>query len=247
MDKYRIRFSKTGRAKYISHLDLLKIFTRMARRTGLDLVYSQGFNPHAELVFSAPLPLGMTSEAEYLDMQLEGPANEDELLGLLSGSLPEGIVPLKIRHLEPGEGNVMRPVAFCRYRMELSFPDAAFREIFPEKLRRCLEGNEPIITAKKSKSGVKNVDIRPLIHSFGEDFCSIAEHGCVFTAVLAAGNEANLRPEVALRGIIDKINGVDAAETVETCENGPDGERISCEIDRVHKLEYLDGACVPLW
>ena len=69
----------------------------------------------------------------------------------------------------------------------------------------------------------------------------------MFTAVLAAGNEANLRPEVALRGILDKINGVDAAETVETCENGPDGERISCEIDRVHKLEYLDGACVPLW
>ncbi|MBO7407933.1 MAG: hypothetical protein J6V14_09920, partial [Clostridia bacterium] len=97
------------------------------------------------------------------------------------------------------------------------------------------------------KSGVKNVDIRPLIHSFGEDFCGISECGCVLTAILAAGNEANLRPEVALRGILDKINGVDDAGAEETRENGPDEGRISCEIDRVHKLEYLDGACVPLW
>lgn len=247
MEKYRIRFSKTGRAKYISHLDLLKIFTRMARRTGLDLVYSQGFNPHAELVFSAPLPLGMTSEAEYVDMQLSGPADTDSIMELLRGSLPEGIVPLKIRHLEPGEGNVMRPVAFCRYRMELSFPDAASREIFPEKLRRCLEAGTPIITAKKSKSGVKNVDIRPLIHSFGTDIADIPECGCAFTAILAAGNEANLRPEVALKGIFDKINGVDAVESAETRENSPEIMQISCELDRVHKLEYLDGACVPLW
>ena len=247
MDKYRIRFSKTGRAKYVSHLDLLKIFTRMARRTGLDLEYSQGFNPHAELVFSAPLPLGMTSEAEYLDMQLSGPADEDKLMEMLSGSLPEGITPLKIRHLEPGEGNVMRPVAFCRYRIDASFPDGVSREIFPEKLERCLGGGEPIVTAKKSKSGVKNVDIRPLIRSFGEDLTPVSERECTFTAVLAAGNEANLRPEVALKGILDKINGIDTAAVAEDREKCAEDAPISCEIDRIHKLEYLNGALEPLW
>ena len=79
MEKYRIRFCKEGRAKYISHLDLLKVFTRCGRRIDLDLEYSQGFNPHAEIVFSAPLPLGMTSEAEYVDLNTISNTHRDSI------------------------------------------------------------------------------------------------------------------------------------------------------------------------
>ncbi len=247
MEKYRIRFRKEGRAKYISHLDLLRIFTRCARRTGIDLEYSQGFNPHAEIVFSAPLPLGMTSEAEYADLQLAGPADEEKLLKTLVTSLPEGISPVKITRLEPGAANVMKNVSYCRYELFVSFGDPAEREIFPGLVRSCLDGEKPVMTAKKSKSGTKVVDIRPMILSFCDGFSAVGDNACTFGAVLAAGNEQNLRPEVALRGICDAIGGKTAVNGAsDRADDDPDVS-VGCKLTAVRKLEYLDSDKRPLW
>ena len=250
MDKYRIRFSKDGRAKFLSHLDLLRIFSRLARREDIDLVYSSGFNPHAEIVFSAPLPLGMTSDAEYVDLLLNGPADENELMEKLSRSLPEGIRPLKIRRLEQGEPNVMKNVEFCVYDICVEFEDERSCNIFPEAVVRCLSANEPVFTMKKSKSGTRLTDIRPLICEFGGDLRASEGGNYEFRAVLAAGNENNLRPEAAFRGIIDKINGIDPAEG-EGNGSGDGGEGaenvLSCRMLSARKTGYLDREKKELW
>ena len=247
MEKYRIRFCKEGRAKYISHLDLLKVFTRCGRRIDLDLEYSQGFNPHAEIVFSAPLPLGMTSEAEYVDLQLAHETDPDKLLELLKRSLPSGIVPLKIRKLEQGEGSVMKPVRYARYRLEARTGGNITPEIFSDSVKRCLDSNEPVMTAKKSKSGTKVVDIRPMIVSFGTDFNVIDGNNMSFEAVLAAGNEVNLRPEVAFKGIIDKLNGTDPSKAPEDAALDETNAPVSCKLLTARKLEFLDFEQKPLW
>ena len=247
MEKYRIRFCKEGRAKYISHLDLLKVFTRCLRRIDVDLEYSQGFNPHAEIVFSAPLPLGMTSGAEYVDIQLKDETDQEGLLSLLKNSLPSGLTPLKIRKLEQGEGSVMRPVRFARYRLTARTGENITPEIFCASAGRCLESNEPVMTAKKSKSGTKVVDIRPMIVSFGTDLCVSKGLEFSFEAVLAAGNEVNLRPEVAFRGLIDKIGGVDPEKAAEIASDGADVTAFPCELLSSHKIEFLDQAQKPLW
>ena len=65
MYKYTIVFSKTGLVKYISHLDMLRLFKRAFRRAGIELAYSQGFNPHPKMGFAQPLSLGYEAEAEY--------------------------------------------------------------------------------------------------------------------------------------------------------------------------------------
>ncbi len=250
MDKYRIRFSKDGRAKFLSHLDLLRIFSRLARREDIDLVYSSGFNPHAEIVFSAPLPLGMTSDAEYVDLLLNGPADENELMEKLSRSLPEGITPLKIRHLEQGEPNVMKNVDFCAYDICVGFEDARSCNIFPEAVERCLSGNGPVFTMKKSKSGTKLTDIRPLIREFGQDLRASEDGSYQFRAVLAAGNENNLRPETAFRGIMDNINGIDPAEADDGGNDGGEERAenlLSCKILSARKIGYLDRDMKELW
>ena len=255
MAKYRIRFSKTGRAKYVSHLDLLKVFTRCARRIGLDLEYSQGFNPHAELVFSAPLPLGMTSDAEYVDVSLNSETDPHELLELLKKSLPEGIEPLKIRMLEPGEGSVMRPVRFAKYKITAGYGSFSLHEdhpeIFPEIFRSaiglCLNGNEPVLTLKKSKSGTKLADIRPMIESFGEDLECSGDGTCSFSAVLACGNEVNLRPETAFKGIIDKINGFEPGGNAGDVTGDAQTRRLPLEFLAAHKIEFYDAEKKVLW
>ncbi len=250
MEKYRIRFSKDGRAKFMSHLDLLRMFSRLARREDIDLEYSSGFNPHAEIVFSAPLPLGMTSDAEYVDLQLAGEVDENELLDKLARSLPEGIRPFKIRHLVPGEPNVMRNVEYCSYLISVRFGDERSREIFPESVKNCLSDENGIFTMKKSKSGTKYVDIRSMIREFGTEFDVVDGDECTFRAILAAGNENNLRPEVAFRGIIDKINGIDADNAAENDSIGRNDlpeTAVFCDMLSARKLGYLDKNGNELW
>ena len=69
--KVRIEFSKTGSMKFIGHLDVMRYFQKAIRRSGIDVSYSQGFNPHQLISFAAPLGVGLTSDGEYMDMQVE--------------------------------------------------------------------------------------------------------------------------------------------------------------------------------
>ncbi|MBR5280471.1 MAG: TIGR03936 family radical SAM-associated protein, partial [Clostridia bacterium] len=168
MTKYRLKYCKESGMRFISHLDLLKLFSRAARRCRLPLSYSQGFNPHPELVFNAPLPLGVTSEAEYVDLSLDEDLTEEECLKRLSSVLPEGIRPLTVRKLAEREATVMKYVCACQYRLTISVQGITPAS-FVSGIRERLALEEPIMIMKKSKSGVKETDIRPLIRTFFED------------------------------------------------------------------------------
>jgi radical SAM-linked protein len=88
---YRMKFSKTGRAKYISHLDLMRCFQRCIRRAELPIAYSEGFHPHMLIVFAAALSLGFESECEIIEIQLSKELPFDEVKDRMNAILPEGI------------------------------------------------------------------------------------------------------------------------------------------------------------
>ena len=69
--KIRIRFMKRGTMQYVGHLDLMRLFQKVFRRSGFDVAYSNGFNPHQQMSFASPLGLGLTSIGEYLDVSLQ--------------------------------------------------------------------------------------------------------------------------------------------------------------------------------
>ncbi|MBQ4627993.1 MAG: DUF2344 domain-containing protein, partial [Clostridia bacterium] len=87
----RIVFSKTGYAKYISHLDLTRCMARMFARANVPIWYTEGFNPHPYMVFSAALPIGVYGENELLDIKLNEKADYKELLDRMNKAAPEGI------------------------------------------------------------------------------------------------------------------------------------------------------------
>ena len=91
MDKLRLRFEKTGRAVYISHLDLMHTLQRAFSRAGLRLKYSEGFNPHPQISIALPLSVGVASVCEILDFRLLTEADPAELPARLSAVMPEGI------------------------------------------------------------------------------------------------------------------------------------------------------------
>jgi len=88
--RFRVKYSKGPEVRFISHLDMTRVWLRAISRAGLPVAYSQGFSPHPKVSFGPPLPLGVTSQGEYLDIQLDRPASPETIFGL-QNHLPRGI------------------------------------------------------------------------------------------------------------------------------------------------------------
>ena len=95
MTKFRLRFSKTGRAVYISHLDLMRTIQRAFLRAGYPLKYSEGFNPHAIISILLPLSVGTASKCELMDFTLAADTDMSSLPEILTQAMPEGITALE--------------------------------------------------------------------------------------------------------------------------------------------------------
>ncbi len=178
--KLRIRFSKTGRAKYISHLDLMHTFQRAFVRAGIALRHSEGFNPHPLISIILPLSVGQESVCEYMDIEVE---NDDEdiasLPERLNAALPEGIEATGCREPEMKA----KELVWLEVRCELIY-DNGVSEKLAEKLRAFFS-SESIVISKKSKHGVADADIAPMIKS--AEFSAL-EGSVIMYAVIAAQN-----------------------------------------------------------
>ncbi len=159
----RLLFAKTGRAKYISHLDLMHMFQRAFQRADLAIRHTEGFNPHPFISILLPLPLGFSSQCEILEFQLLDPAAAGQAAQRLNAVLPEGI---RVERCYEG-GRKARELALVSYRLTLSYDGGvpagavgAWNELL---------GREELKVAKKSKksqTGEKIVDLIGLVKSF---------------------------------------------------------------------------------
>lgn len=181
MDKTNIRlaFSKTGRAVYISHLDLMRVFQRAFYKVELPLRYTEGFNPHAYLSVALPLPLGIESLCERLDFGVAGDVDLEALPTFLNRMLPEGLVVT-------GAETAKRPLT------EISFLEVCFTAdavCGARRLRELFAG--PVVVDKRTKKGVAKLDITTLIKSI-----EFEDEGSVIAgkAVICAQNPT-LSPE----------------------------------------------------
>lgn len=128
-ERYVLKFSKGGYAKYTSHLDLLRFFKRAFRKTGIDLRYSQGFNPHPKLGFAQPLSLGYSGAEELLEFETDTYNEPEKIMELLKPEMPEGLeikqcdhLDLKVKSLageaESADYTVMIPFEISREELE---------------------------------------------------------------------------------------------------------------------------------
>ena len=182
MKDYRIVFEKRGRVKYISHLDLNRCMLRAVRRSGLPAWYTEGFHPHMYLMFPLALSLGAESICEVMDLRLTEEVQPEEILARLNPALPEGLKAHEVR--EPK--HVTQDVGSAEYEVTLIGEGLAERwEAFLSQ--------EQILTAKKTKKGMKELDIKPLITVEQTK----AEDNVLHLALrLPAGNEGNLNVSV---------------------------------------------------
>ena len=160
-DKLRLRFEKTGRAVYISHLDLMHTMQRAFNRAGYHLKYSEGFNPHPQIAIALPLSVGTASLCEIMDFKLKEDPELGELPQRLTAVMPEGI-----RVTEAYE--FTRKVAELKWLHVEGFLEYDNRDPgeMEEALRRFYE-RESIVITKKTKRGMGETDIRPGIRALG--------------------------------------------------------------------------------
>lgn len=182
MTPVRIFFRKFGAARYISHLDLQRLFARALRRAGLPVWYSEGFNPHIYLTFSLPLSLGVESDCEYLDLRLTDDAYPlGEAKERLAASIPKGI---EITAVAPPRHNP-KGIAAARY-------DIGFADVSAEELRAILSADR-LEVLKKTKKTEATIDLKPFL---GDLRIAGAGEGAALSATLPAGNNFSLNPQL---------------------------------------------------
>ena len=157
MDKFRLRFEKTGRAVYISHLDLMHTMQRAFSRAGYELKYSEGFNPHPQISIALPLSVGVASHCEIMDFRLKGDADLTELPARLTAVMPEGIKVTECYEQ-------INKVALLKFlEIEGSFEYDTRDTAEMAKALTDFYARESIVITKKTKRGVGESDIRPAI------------------------------------------------------------------------------------
>ena len=181
MKTVRVEFSKTDRAKFISHLDLVRTMTRALRRADIPLWYTEGFNRHPYITFAAPLSLGYEGMRETMDLRLEEEMPLLELRSRLNAQMPQGLEILDAYEAQ------MKPglLASARYRLCFSCPACV--------LERFLLQENITVEKRTKKGGMKSVDIRPFLSNV-----EVIETGemCEMYVTLPCGSANTVNPQL---------------------------------------------------
>ena len=176
MYRKRLCFSKKGNLKFIGHLDFLRVFGEMISRSRLPVSYSAGFNPHILLSFALPLPLGFESENDYADLVFDVDLPFEEISASLNDVAPKGLI---IKTVYDAKDKCASVIAMADYSVKLNDGNT-------EAIEHALS-QESIVIPKKTKSGLKNTDIR-------QDIISVASKNGEVRMRLSAGSARFLHP-----------------------------------------------------
>lgn len=213
-------FGKTGRLRYISHLDLQRFMQRALRRTDLPVSYSQGFSPHPQMAFASALAMGWSSDVEILDVKLTEAVDEEHARQQLDRALPPEMPVYRARLVDDRFPAMMARLIWADYKIELSGETAG-------AVISAIEGymaEESVIALRKTKSGEKPADIRKMTASLTAD-------GFTVYARLMLTEQATVKPDLLLATLAERAS-------VAPCEA------------RIHRTALLavekDGFVVPL-
>lgn len=201
LSKARIKFSKSGMAKYISHLDLLRCFTRSIMRAELPVKYSQGFNPHQKITFSLPLSIGVTSECETVDIDFEDSVTYDDIKRLLDENLPPDIGVIDVHEIRGSANDIVS----ARYKVSL-FSKTPFDKAY---IREFFDKTNVTITKKTKKKGEVEVNLMDFVKGCEIDDetqeNTIDGYLTEFYMTLSAGGQSNLKPEIAVEALLSDL------------------------------------------
>ena len=161
MQRLRLTFSRGREIKYISHLDLMRLWERALRRAGIPLAYSEGFTPHPRLSLAAPLPIGVTSETELMDITLQKPLSPYLLMQKIGQNLPCGIEIIQVQQIPSGVPSLQSQIRYAEYHVEIK-ADKSLEEM--QVLINTMLQMKALPWQHMRDTGPRHYDLRPLIN-----------------------------------------------------------------------------------
>lgn len=193
MDKLRLRFEKTGRAVYISHLDLMHTMQRVFLRAGVPLKYSEGFNPHPLISILLPLSVGCGSVCELMDFRLKENTELATLPDKLNRAMPEGIRVTEVYE----EGRKSRELKWLRVEGRLEY-DSGDTAALADQLTDFYAF--PVVITKHTKRGEGDFDLSAGIREIG----FAPEKGLVRVSAVISAQEPTVNPELIAEALRQK-------------------------------------------
>ena len=209
--KIRIKFRKYGVMKFIGHLDIMRYFQKAMRRADIDISYSGGFSPHMIMSFAAPLGVGITSDGEYVDIEVNSTKSTEESLKALNAVMVEGVEVSGYVALPDNAKTAMSIVAAADY--ELSFKDGyevpAEKSAFEAAVHAFFTNAKEILITKQTKKSERTMDLKPLVYEF-----TVREKNNkpVFYLNLSTGSTDNVKPELVVEALF-KYMGLEYNES----------------------------------
>lgn len=202
--KLRVKFSKYGALRFIGHLDVMRFFQKAIRRAEIDIAYSGGFSPHQIMSFAQPLGIGLESNGEYMDIEVNSVTTATDMLQKLNAQMVEGIEVLEIKLLPEGAGNAMASVAAATYTIRFREgyePSFDYASKLPEFFAQ-----EEIVVTKQTKRSESTFDMKPSIYD-----CRMADNGKDIQITVDCSSAGNIKPSLVMKAFYDK-NGAELDE-----------------------------------
>jgi len=196
MHRLRVRFKRGQEVKFISHLDLMRLWQRALHRAGIPLAYSEGFSPHPRISLAAPLPIGVTSETELMDLYTTQWVSPHFFTAAVSQQLPPGIEILQVHQIALTLPSLQSQVRYVEYKVEVE------TEMEPKEIESALTS---LLSAKhlpwqhQRDTGTRSYDLRALI----DDLRLIDWHHpyCTIDMRLRCDSSGSGRPEQVIAAL----------------------------------------------
>lgn len=245
--KARIKFSKTGSMRFIGHLDVMRYFQKAFLRAGIKVSYSQGFSPHPLMSFASPLGIGLSSDAEYIDVTFEESVFSN-MIDKLNAVMNDEIRVKFFSSIKDTAKPSMSVLAACDYLIAIK-SDGISQFTDREFIKKNLDGfikQKEVKILKKTKKSEKIVNIRNNIYyiadnitefekmtgqSYGE--LSISEECLpILYCQLTAGSVVNIKPELVLEAFCNY--------------SGIEYNKFAYQIHRLEMYADADGKLIPM-
>ncbi len=192
----RIYFEKSGPARYISHLDLLRCFERSLRRAEIPFWYTEGFNPRPFMSFAQPLSLGTVGLREVVDIRLVEDMSFETVIDKLNAVLPEGLVI----HDAVTPAKKVNDIAASRYTITFDTPGVA--DYFCQSLNDFLSQESIMIQKLNKRKKPVDVDLKKFIHAFS---AAAGEDTVTLKITLSSGTTENCNPSLLIGAFFDSF------------------------------------------
>ena len=199
--KARIKFRKYGVMKFIGHLDIMRYFQKVMRRADIPIAFTQGFSPHMIMSFAQPLGVGVTSDAEYFDIELTEAISSKRAIEQMNKVNVEGIEIVSFVEIpDDKKCSGMTIVAAAEYAVSLLESNKTsditkdITDEWKEKITAFMAQPE-IRVLKQTKRSEKEVDIKPMIYKMD------VRDNKVYM-FLATGSEQNLKPDLVMNAFL---------------------------------------------